>query len=60
MNLLWPGKKVAVDRTIFTADADDYDALLIPGGFINPDFLRQSERVLNVFGQNVNPFTVSG
>jgi deglycase len=22
----------------------DYDALLIPGGFVNPDFLRQSER----------------
>src|SRR3954470_16567002 len=47
MNLLWPGRKMHVDRTIFTADADDYDALLIPGGFINPDFLRQSERVLN-------------
>lgn len=47
MRLLWPGKKIHVDRTVFTADADDYDALLIPGGFINPDFLRQSERVLN-------------
>lgn len=47
MNLLWPGRKLHVDRTIFTADPEDYDALLIPGGFINPDFLRQSERVLN-------------
>jgi protease I len=47
MNLLFPGKKVKVDRTIFTADADDYDGLMIPGGFVNPDFLRQSERVLD-------------
>jgi protease I len=47
MNLLYPGKKVKVDRTIFTASATDYDALLIPGGFMNPDFLRQSDRVLD-------------
>lgn len=46
MNLLYPGKKVHVDRTIFTATASDYDALLQPGGFINPDFLRQSENAL--------------
>ena len=46
MNLLYPGKKVHVDRTIFTATASDYDALLQPGGFINPDFLRQSESAL--------------
>ncbi len=47
MNLHRPGSKVKVDRTIFTADPNDYDALFIPGGFINPDFLRQSERVLD-------------
>jgi protease I len=47
MNLLWPGKKVHANRTIFTADPENYDALHIPGGFINPDFLRQSERVLD-------------
>jgi protease I len=47
MNLLAPGKKVKVDRTIFTADPDYYDALLIPGGFANPDFLRQSGHVLD-------------
>lgn len=46
MNLLLPGKKEKVDRTIFDADPGDYDALLIPGGFVNPDFLRQSEQVL--------------
>lgn len=47
MNLLSPGTKVKVDRTIFTADPDDYDALLIPGGLMNPDLLRQSRRVLD-------------
>jgi protease I len=47
VNLIWPGKKVQVNRTIFTADAEDYDALLIPGGLMNPDLLRQSKQVLN-------------
>jgi protease I len=47
MNFLSPGAKVKVDRTIFTADASDYDALLIPGGLTNPDLLRQSRRVLD-------------
>jgi protease I len=47
MNLLVPGKKVKVDRTVFKADPADYGALLIPGGFISPDFLRQSEHVLD-------------
>ena len=46
MNILYPGKKVDVDRTVFTATASAYDALLQPGGFINPDFLRQSENAL--------------
>jgi len=47
MNLLVPGKKVEVDRTVGSVSARDYDALLIPGGFINPDFLRQSEAALD-------------
>jgi protease I len=46
MNLLYPGKKIDVDRTVFTADARHYDGLHIPGGFINPDFIRQSDRAL--------------
>ncbi len=46
MNLLVPGKKVRVDKTVFTADPADYDALLLPGGLMNPDLLRQSERAL--------------
>jgi protease I len=47
INALYPGSKVKVDRTIYTARAKSYDALLIPGGFVNPDLLRQSKRVLD-------------
>jgi protease I len=32
-----------VDRTAAEASADDYDALLLPGGVANPDFLRVDE-----------------
>jgi protease I len=46
MKLLAPGEEVRVDRTVGNADPDDYDALHIPGGFIAPDFIRQSERAL--------------
>jgi protease I len=47
VNFLYPGKKVRVDRTLRTADADDYEALLLPGGLISPDTLRQSEQALD-------------
>jgi protease I len=46
MNLMVPGKKVSVDTTLREVKAADYDALLLPGGFINPDLLRQSELAL--------------
>jgi protease I len=45
VNLHEPASRVGVDRTIDEAKVDDYDALLIPGGFINPDLLRQSAAV---------------
>ena len=35
-----PGRKIAPDLTIGEARADDYDALLLPGGVGNPDRLR--------------------
>jgi protease I len=56
MNVLFPGKKIDVDRTVFTADADHYDGLHIPGGYINPDFIRQSDRALDF----VNAFESAG
>jgi protease I len=46
INFLWRGKKIPVDDTVFTADPGDFAALLLPGGFISPDLLRQSERAL--------------
>ena len=45
VNLHEPASRVAVDRTIDEVSVNDYDALLIPGGFINPDLLRQSAAV---------------
>ena len=43
LNLHEPAARVAVDRTIEEARVEDYDGLLVPGGYINPDLLRQSE-----------------
>lgn len=42
VNLHEPASRVHVDKTIAEANPNDYDGLLLPGGFINPDLLRQS------------------
>ena len=43
------GKSVAVDRTVSEIDAiDDYDALLLPGGQMNPDILRMNEAAVGL------------
>jgi protease I len=34
------GDKVKVDKTLSNARVDDYDALVLPGGVMNPDHLR--------------------
>jgi protease I len=34
------GAEVVVDETLDSVDANDYDALLLPGGVMNPDTLR--------------------
>jgi protease I len=44
VNLHEPASRVGVDKTVEEANPDEYDALLLPGGFINPDLLRQSQR----------------
>lgn len=41
-----PGKKVEVDALVQEVDADDYDALVLPGGLLNPDTLRTDEGAL--------------
>jgi len=40
------GDEVAVDRRLQDARADDYDALLLPGGVMNPDKLRANEKAV--------------
>jgi protease I len=42
LNLHMPAGRVRVNTTIDEADPAHYDGLLLPGGFINPDLLRQS------------------
>jgi protease I len=42
-NHLDKGDTFAVDQTVTEASASDYDALVLPGGVANPDFLRMDE-----------------
>ncbi|HVT54680.1 MAG TPA: type 1 glutamine amidotransferase domain-containing protein [Xanthobacteraceae bacterium] len=41
------GSPVKVDITLDQASANDFDALVLPGGQINPDLLRVNEKALN-------------
>jgi protease I len=45
VNLHEPAHRVHADLTIDKAPEVNFDALFVPGGFINPDLLRQSELV---------------
>jgi protease I len=40
------GKTVAVDKTVDSIDARNYDALLLPGGVMNPDRLRMDPKAV--------------
>jgi protease I len=42
------GRPVAVDRQLDDVSADDYDAILLPGGQINPDLLRINPKALKL------------
>jgi protease I len=42
VNLHEPARRVRVTKTLDEADPVSYHGLLIPGGYINPDLLRQS------------------
>jgi protease I len=50
------GDEVAVDRQLDQARADEYDALLLPGGVMNPDKLRMNPKAV----QFVKAFVDSG
>jgi protease I len=39
--------KIPVDRLVSDASPDDYDALILPGGTVNADNLRQDEDVIS-------------
>ena len=41
------GNAIKVDKTVDEANIADYDALILPGGVINPDALRNDEKAVN-------------
>jgi len=43
-----PGKTIRPDLTVDEASADDFDALILPGGVRNPDHLRTNARVIEL------------
>jgi protease I len=42
------GRPVKVDKTLDQVKADDYDAIVLPGGQINPDLLRVNDKALKL------------
>lgn len=42
------GRKAPVDRRLEEAKADDYDAIVLPGGVLNPDQLRVNPAVISL------------
>jgi protease I len=42
------GRPVKVDKALSSAKADDYDAIVLPGGQINPDLLRANADALKL------------
>jgi protease I len=43
-----PGKTIRPDMTLDEAQAEDFDALIIPGGVRNPDHLRMNVRAIEL------------
>jgi protease I len=48
------GKPIDVDKVIDGIDGTEYDALIIPGGQINPDLLRVNDRAVAFVRKMVN------
>ena len=48
------GRAVKVDKTLDQVSASDYDALVLPGGQINPDLLRVEPKALNFIKEVFN------
>ena len=47
------GETVNVDKELSQADVHDYDALVLPGGVMNPDHLRMDPKAVDFVGQFV-------
>lgn len=47
------GDTVKVDKSLENANPNEYDALVLPGGVINPDHLRMDPKVVNFVKQFV-------
>src|SRR5580693_1110602 len=47
------GDSVAVDKTLDQANPQDYDALVLPGGVMNPDHLRMDQKAVDFVRQFV-------
>lgn len=48
------GKDIKVDKTLKEAKADMYDAVVLPGGVMNPDKLRQNEDAIMFIKHFIN------
>jgi len=46
-----PGKTIRPDLTVDDANADDFDALILPGGVRNPDHLRMNVKAIELIKQ---------
>jgi protease I len=56
-----PANTVKVDKTVEEVSADDYDALMVPGGVGNPDQLRGDENAVSFvreFGEQGKPMAI--
>lgn len=51
-----PADRFTVDRRVSEASIDDYDALILPGGTVNPDHLRRDDNAVSF----VRDFAASG
>jgi len=61
MNHMDKGDRFPVDRTVEEVRAEDYDALVIPGGVANPDRMRTDPRAVGfvrAFFQSAKPVAV--
>lgn len=48
------GEEISVDVPLDSASANDFDALLLPGGVMNPDKLRTNEKAVRFVREMVN------